>query len=76
MQVIKCDVCSEWRHRKCEHILDIVSNPNANWEYHKCKEISSIIMTVVLFKKVLIGKRSIVIAKFPQEAKVIGEDVK
>ena len=54
----------------------IVSNPNANWEYHKCKEISSIIMTVVLLKKVLIGKRSIVIAKFPQEAKVIGEDVK
>ena len=33
-------------------------------------------MTVVLLKKVLIGKRSIVIAKFPQEAKVIGEDVK
>ena len=33
-------------------------------------------MTVVLLKKVLIGKRSIVIVKFPQEAKVIGEDVK
>ena len=40
MQMVKCDVCLEWFHRKCEHILDIAFSPNANWECHQCKQIS------------------------------------
>ena len=26
----KCDVCSEWFHRKCERIPDIAFSPNAD----------------------------------------------
>ena len=40
MQMLKCDVCLEWLHRKCERIPDIPFSSNVNWECHKCKEIS------------------------------------
>ena len=40
MQMVKCDVCFEWFHRKCERILDIAFSPNVNWECHQCKQIS------------------------------------
>ena len=40
MQMVKCDVCFEWFHRKCERILDIAFSPNVNWEFHQCKQIS------------------------------------
>ena len=39
-QVIKCNVCLEWCHRKCERIPDITFSPNVNWQCRKCKEIS------------------------------------
>ena len=51
MQMIKCDACLEWFHRKCEHIPDIVFSPNLNWGCHKCKEISWIIMRLDLLEK-------------------------
>ena len=40
MQMLKCDVCLEWLHRKCERLPDIPFSSNVNWECHKCKEIS------------------------------------
>ena len=40
MQMVKCDVCLEWFHRKCERIRDITFSPNVNWECHQCKQIS------------------------------------
>ena len=71
MQMVKCDVCLEWFHRKCECIPDIAVSPNVNWECHQCKQISWIIMTIVLLENVLIGKKFVVIAKFTQEVKEI-----
>ena len=38
--------------------MDIVFSPNVNWECYKFKEISWIIMGVVLLEKVLIRKNS------------------
>ena len=32
MQRVKCDVCLEWFHRKCERIPDIALSPNVRWE--------------------------------------------
>ena len=69
--MVKCDVCLEWFHRKCEHIPDIAFSPNVNWVCHQCKQISWIILTIVLLGKVLIGKKFVVIAKFTQEVKEI-----
>ena len=40
MQMVKCDVCLEWFHSKCERIPDIAFSPNVNWECHQCKQIS------------------------------------
>ena len=57
-QVIKCNVCLEWCHRKCERIPDITFSPNVNWACRKCKEISWIITRAVFLEKVLIGKNS------------------
>ena len=69
MQMVKCDVCLEWFHSKCERIPDIAFSPNVNWECHQCKQISWIIMMTVLLENVLIGKKFVVIAKFTQEVK-------
>ena len=40
MQMVKCDVCLEWFHRKRQRILNIAFSPYVNWECHQCKEIS------------------------------------
>ena len=37
MQMVKCDVCLEWFHRKFERIPDIAFSPNVNWE---CTNVS------------------------------------
>ena len=52
-----------------ERVPDIVFSPNINWECHIYKEISWIIMTVVLFEKASIGKMFFLIAKFTQKVK-------
>ena len=31
MQNVKCDVCLEWLHRKCESIPDNAFSPIVNW---------------------------------------------
>ena len=51
MQMVKCDVCLEWFHRKCQRILNIAFSPYVNWECHQCKEISWIIMTINFDRK-------------------------
>ena len=40
MQMVKCDVCLEWFHRKCERILDIAFSPYVNCECHQCNLVS------------------------------------
>ena len=69
IQMAKCDVCLKWFHRMRERVPDIAFSPNVSWECHKYKEISWIIMTVVLFEKVFIGKMFVLIAKFTQKVK-------